>query len=460
VSVRWRVTVASVVLALLIAGAFAVLLLAIRDVRAAERRTHRSQEVLLAATQLERLLPDLEGSQREFVLTGQERFLAPWNAAQRAFPRRSAALLALVTGEAEREASDVVRVQRSYIDDYSIPLVRAARRGDPSAQSAATTAEGKRRAADVRASVDRLLEAERLAAAHSSSRADSATNRAYAAAAVGVAASLVLIALYAAYLSRAIVVPVRRAAQMAGRLSGGDLSARMPETGPGEIGALEHAFNDMAGSLERSRDDLAASRARVVATADETRRRIERDLHDGAQQRLVSLTLQLRSAQASVPADLRELRAELDRVAAGLTEALDDLRELARGIHPAILAEGGLGPALKTLARRSAVPVTLDVRAGGRLPKPVEVCAYYVVSEALANTAKHARASSADVNVHADGRVLRVTVRDDGAGGASFGEGSGLVGLRDRVEALGGHISMDSPRGAGTTLAAELPLSG
>jgi signal transduction histidine kinase len=204
---------------------------------------------------------------------------------------------------------------------------------------------------------------------------------------------------------------------------------------------------------------LTASRARIVATADETRRRIERDLHDGAQQRLVSLGLQLRAAQAAVPPELDELAAELDRVAAGLANALDELGEFARGIHPAILAESGLGAALRTLARRSAVPVELDMRTRGRLPEPVEVAAYYVASEALTNAAKHANASSVAVDVEVTDRVLRISVRDDGVGGADFAHGSGLVGLKDRVDALGGRISVESPPGAGTSLQVELPLA-
>ena len=204
---------------------------------------------------------------------------------------------------------------------------------------------------------------------------------------------------------------------------------------------------------------LTASRARLVATADQTRLQIERDLHDGAQQRLVSLALQLRAAQAAVPPQFGELSAELGRVATGLTGALDELREYARGIHPAILAERGLGPALKTLARRSPIPVDLQMQVEGRLPERVEVSAYYVVSEALANAAKHAHASAITVIAEAADEVLRVVVRDDGAGGAGFTRGTGLVGLKDRVEALDGRIFLDSPRAAGTTLRVELPLT-
>ena len=200
---------------------------------------------------------------------------------------------------------------------------------------------------------------------------------------------------------------------------------------------------------------LTASRARIVATADATRRRIERNLHDGAQQRLVSLALDLRDAQAAVTGRVAQ---QLDRIATGLDDVLDELREIARGLHPGILADGGLRPALKNLARRSAVPVHLDIQVDGRLPEPVEIAAYYTVSEALTNTAKHARATSADVKVAEGDGVLYVRVRDDGRGGACFGRGSGLVGLKDRAEALGGHLRLDSQPQTGTTLEITLPF--
>jgi signal transduction histidine kinase len=205
---------------------------------------------------------------------------------------------------------------------------------------------------------------------------------------------------------------------------------------------------------------LTASRARIVAAADTARRRIERDLHDGAQQRLVSLALRLRgSTQASPRPGADALATQMDLVAEEITGVLDELREIARGIHPAVLAEGGLRPALTTLARRSAVPVRLDLEIDRRLPEPVELAAYYVVTEALANTAKHARATSMDVRVAADGGLLRISVRDDGHGGADPAHGTGLVGLIDRVEALGGQLTLRSLPGAGTTLNVALPLA-
>jgi signal transduction histidine kinase len=247
-----------------------------------------------------------------------------------------------------------------------------------------------------------------------------------------------------------------------GRLWGAaTVSSKRPEPLPADTEARIADFTELAATAianTQARADLAASRARIVQAADETRRRIERDLHDGVQQRLVSLGLDLRAAQAAVPAELPELGAQLGRVAEGLGEALEELRELSHGIHPAILSEGGLGPALKVLARRSAIPVELDVHVEARLPAPVEVAVYYVVAEALTNAAKHAHAAVARVDVRAaDGR-LRLSVGDDGVGGADPARGSGLVGLSDRVQALGGTLTVHSPAGQGTRLLVDLPV--
>jgi signal transduction histidine kinase len=420
-----RLLVASAALAVVVAGGFAVMLLALDDLRDDDRRARRSQDLTVAANQLERLLLDAKTDPAS---------------ARAQFPRRARALLGLVNGDvaAARRARAIVRSERAYIE------------GDAAAG---------RPVEALRAAFDRLIGPLQRESARSSARSQSAEDRAQAAAVVGLGGSLLLIALFGAYLRRTIVRPVSQAATMAGQLAAGDLSVRMPERGAGEIGALQRAFNTMGRSLERGRDELRGSRARIVATADETRRRIERDLHDGAQQHLVSLALQLRAAQATVPERLTELDAELAGVAAGLSDVQEELRELARGIHPAILAEGGLGPALRALARRSKLPVQVDVGTARRLPEPLEVGAYYVVSEALTNVAKHARASAVGVEVDVDDDMLRVRVRDDGVGGAELGRGSGLIGLKDRVEALGGRVTLESPPGAGTTLSAELPIS-
>jgi signal transduction histidine kinase len=231
---------------------------------------------------------------------------------------------------------------------------------------------------------------------------------------------------------------------------------------PADSEARLASFTELAATAIANADSraaLAASRARVVAAADETRRRIERDLHDGAQQRLVSLALDLRAVQAAMPPELGELEGELSGVADELARVLDELREFARGIHPAILAEGGLGPALKVLARRSPVPVMLDLRAQARLPEPLEIATYYIVSEALTNVAKHAHASVVHVRVEVIDGGLRVAVEDDGAGGVDPTGGSGLVGLKDRVEALDGTITIRSTRGEGTSVHVALPLT-
>ncbi|SNX57619.1 PAS domain S-box-containing protein [Streptomyces sp. TLI_55] len=232
------------------------------------------------------------------------------------------------------------------------------------------------------------------------------------------------------------------------------------------------------------RGQLAASRARLVAAADASRRRIERDLHDGVQQRLVALRLELRLAE-SLLADLvelvnvqgqvdppgrsrasgtppelaRQLTRQLAHVGQGLDDAFQELLQVARGIHPAILSQGGLGPALRSLARRSAVPVELDLKLPpGRLPEQVEVAAYYVASECLNNAAKHAHARVVEVRAGVEDGVLELVVGDDGVGGVETGRGSGLIGLVDRVEAIGGRVELGSPPGAGTTLRARLPL--
>ncbi|MER7282037.1 GAF domain-containing protein [Dactylosporangium sp. NPDC000244] len=213
-------------------------------------------------------------------------------------------------------------------------------------------------------------------------------------------------------------------------------------------------------SNAQARTDLAASRARIVATSDETRRQIERDLHDGTQQRLVSLGLDLRTLQRSLPPQQRDQQAELGHIVDSLNDALDELREISRGIHPAILSQGGLSCALKALARRAGIPVGLEVAIQIPLPEPVEVATYYVVSEALTNAVKHARASRAHVNAGVVDELLHINVHDDGVGGADRTRGSGLVGLTDRVEALGGTLSVHSPAGQGTLIHAELPISG
>lgn len=247
-----------------------------------------------------------------------------------------------------------------------------------------------------------------------------------------------------------------------GRLWGVMSVGSRSEPLPAETEERLAVFTELAATAianAEAREALTASRARIVAAADAGRRRVERDLHDGAQQRLVALALQLRDAQAAAPPEAAELTGRLEGVITEATGVLEELREIARGLHPAVLTESGLRPALRALARRSVVPVDLDIRVAGRLPEPVEIAAYYAVAEALTNTAKHAQASTAEVEVATGDGVLHVCVRDDGRGGAGFGQGSGLIGLKDRVEALSGRIWLDSPHGSGTAVQIVLPLA-
>ncbi len=627
-----RTVIVSVLLSAIIGGAFLLLALAIDALRETESRANHALEVLVAANRLERLVIDVEATQRGFVITGEPAFLAPWNEARSEFAHQAALMerLAIVGDEGQgRSAHQIAGAARSYIEDYSVPLVATAQRDPESARTLSVTLEGKRRVDMLRDSFEHFLQREEEIFDARQNGADATASRALVVASVGVAGSIILILFSGGYLARSVVRPVRRASAMAGRVAGGDLTARMPQTGPGEVGSLERSFNSMADSLETSRDELrrvaqeqtalrrvatlvargvsppevfsavagetghllgaestavarfepdrtatvigswenpggeglarplgsrwlsdddsvagrvqrsaesarvtsfetergaasdwarrhgirsavggpiavegrlwgliiafsgkaspfpddteerllaftelvatavantesraqlTASRARVVVAADDARRRIERDLHDGTQQRLISLALELRAAESRVPPDQRNLVEQWSRTARGLTEVVDELREISRGLHPVILERGGLGPALRALARRAGVRVELNVDVSGRLPDRVEVAAYYVVSEALANAAKHARASEVEVDAEVIDEVLRLLVRDNGVGGADPSAGSGLVGLSDRVEAVGGRIEITSPPGQGTSLRVTIPL--
>jgi signal transduction histidine kinase len=221
------------------------------------------------------------------------------------------------------------------------------------------------------------------------------------------------------------------------------------------------SFADLAAQAvanERAQADLRSSRARIVRTADETRQRLERNLHDGAQQRLVSVSIALRLGTSMLPGAPEEARTLLVSASEELTQALQELRDLARGLHPSILTDRGLGPALEALAGRAPVPVELANGLDVTLPRDVEAALYYVVSESLTNVAKYAAATAANVRLHCTERAARVEVADNGLGGADPARGSGLRGLIDRVEALGGRLGIESPAQGGTRVWAELPL--
>jgi signal transduction histidine kinase len=203
---------------------------------------------------------------------------------------------------------------------------------------------------------------------------------------------------------------------------------------------------------------LADSRARIVEATDTERRRLERNLHDGAQQRLVTLALQLKLIKTTLTGDPSAAESLLGEAGDELGNALSELRELAQGIHPAVLTAQGLRPALTVLADRAPVPVRVTRVPKERLPEPVEVAVYYFVAEATTNVAKYAQATQTTVTVEASAGVATVAVADDGIGGAELRNGTGLVGLTDRIEALGGQLHIDSPRGRGTRLSAEIPF--
>jgi signal transduction histidine kinase len=254
-----------------------------------------------------------------------------------------------------------------------------------------------------------------------------------------------------------VASPVIVKGDLWGAMTAGSTEGPMPPDTEARLASFTELVATAIANAE-GKSELAASRRRIVAASDEARRRIEHNLHDGTQQRLVSLGLAVRLAEANLPPERDDLRDQLSGVATGLVAAVEELQEISRGIHPAILSRGGLGPALQALAHRSVIPVNLDITTDVRVAEPIEVAAYYVASEALANAAKHSQASRIDVSLAQRDQTLLLSVRDDGVGGADTASGSGLVGLTDRVEALGGSIRVRSRPGAGTQITAELPL--
>jgi signal transduction histidine kinase len=620
-----RMVVASALLALIVGGAFAAVLLTITDLRGTTDMRRQTREELVAADTVEKQVIDLETGIRGFVITRDESFLEPSNEVRAALPDSARALKRLAADEPVQLARirRIVRAMNTYIRHYALPLVHAVRRNDPSVRSVERTVTAKQRVDALRQGLNSFREAERARLSARDADVDEAARRATAAAAVGVAGSIVLIIVFSGYLTRVIVRPLRRAALMANRLAGGDLSARMRETDVAEIGTLERSFNVMAGSLETSRDELAsllveqaalrrvatlvahaappaevftavadelgrllgadtaviarldpadtttvvarcgtgadempvgsrwklepsmimavvaqtgrsvrvdgdsrasrafgdavhgmriassvatpvlvsgrlwgativatgreplaadteqrmadftelvvtaianadgraqlvASRARLLTAGDDARRRVVRDLHDGAQQRLVTTIMALKLARDAQQNDDESAAALIADALEQAEEANAELRELAHGILPPVLARGGLRAGVDALVSRVRVPVDVAVH-GERLPAEIEASAYFVVAEALTNVVKHSRARSAEVKARVEDRVLHVDIRDDGVGGARP-DGTGLLGLNDRVAALGGRLRVVSPPGRGTRIAATLPL--
>jgi signal transduction histidine kinase len=622
-----RTLVASVILAVLFGGVFATVLQEnLEQSTARNRARHARGELARSQTLLGQII-DVETGQRGFIITGDKSFLGPWRAARTQLVSGARWLGAYVDDDVtqERRARQMSADSLSYIKDYSVPVVLSVERGMSSAREIEATREGKRRVDRLRAEFAAFGAAEGAKVTKLENRVDSAARRSVVVAAAGLGSSIVLIALFVAYFARAIVLPVRRAAAMAGRLAGGDLAVRMAETGTGEIGDLERSFNTMGRSLERSRaelhqlaaeqsalrrvatlvargvppsevwvavvtevcellgpdlgallryesdnkatavalrgrlaaaeaadmpidlegesaaamvlrtgfparldtaaydpaslgtaqrefgirsevgapvvvDDrlwgvmvagwteqeappgaeariaeftalvataianadsqaaLSASRARVVATADETRRRIERDLHDGAQQRLVHAILSLKLARQELGGNGGHQSELVDEALQHAELANTQLRELVHGILPAALSRGGLQSGIGSLVARAPLPVTADITPE-RLSPALEATAYFIIAEALTNVTKHAHASRAAISAHVEDDALRLEVRDDGAGGADLGAGSGLLGLQDRAAALDGELCVQSPAGGGTVITVTLPIT-
>ncbi len=620
-----RMVVASSVLAIIVGGTFAVVLVTITDLRGTTDLRRETRETVVAADALEKEIVDLETGLRGYVITGDDSFLEPSMDARSALPASERTLERLAAGEPVQLARvrRIVSATNAYLEEFALPLVDSVRRGDASARSVERTVAAKQRVDALRAGLHSFREAERARLAVRDADVDQAARRATAAAVVGIAGSILLIVVFSGYLTRVIVQPLRRAAGMADRLAGGDLSGRMRETDIAEIGALERSLNSMAGSLEKSRDELAsllaeqaalrrvatlvargdppadvfavtaaevcrllatdatalcryepdatvtvvaleasfdlgvqvgasialdgesamgavfrtgrasrqegfdgttgeladiarkggvrssvgapivvegrlwgvavtslrsgalpadterrlvdftelvataianadgraqldASRVRLLTAADDARRRVVRDLHDGAQQRLVHTVLALKLARRAQEEGAESADALVAEALVQAEQANTELRELAHGILPPVLANGGLRAAVDAMVSRLSVPVEVAV-PGERLPPEIESSAYFVIAESLTNVVKHARAGRAEVKAWVEDGVLHLDVRDDGVGGARA-DGTGLVGLQDRLAALGGRLRVESPPGDGTRIAATVPL--
>ncbi|MFG2358818.1 CHASE3 domain-containing protein [Streptomyces sp. NPDC048521] len=444
---------ASGLLALLIGVAFAVLLWAISDANSSTSARRASRNALVAAGTMEQLVLDIETGQRGYVITRREEFLQPWQEARAQLAAESRRFTGTATSPGQRRAAEqITRGVGSLLNDYSVPLVEAVRRGDPAASGLATTLEGKRRVDALRARFDRYVSNERDQLAAREDAAGANSRRAVIAAGVGLTASTALVAAFTVLQHRAVVRPVRGVSDAAQRLAAGDLGVRTTPSKVAEIEALGTSFNTMAAAL---RD----SRRHIMESVQAVHRRTARDLHDGAQQRLVSLMIGLRLARELVPDTERTTVELLDQSIAEAQTAIDELRSLASGIYPLVLTVKGLAAAVQDLASRCPIPTVVDDKCDRRISSAVESNAYFVVAEAVTNAVKHAQASRIDVCLELTTDVLRIRVADDGIGGVDEATpGTGLTGLVDRVAAFDGTLTIDSPRGGGTSVQVRIPI--
>jgi signal transduction histidine kinase len=445
--------VASGLLALCMGVAFAVLIWAIDDANSSTSARRASRSALVEAGTMEQLVLNIETGQRGFVITRQEVFLEPWRQARRDFPAEARRFTEGTTSaQQRRSAVQITMAVKSLLYEYSIPLVEAVHRDDPSAFGLPKAEEGKRRVDALRVQLDQYMADERSQLAAREEAAGVNAHRAVLAAGLGLALSVALIAVFTLIQDRAVVRPVREAAAAAGRLAAGDLTVRINPSKIAEIGALGTSFNTMAASLQDSR-------RRIMQSVEEVHRRTARDLHDGAQQRLVSLMIGLRLMREMTTDDNVTVTDLLDDSITNAQTAIDELRELARGIYPLTLTVKGLAGAVEDLAARCLVPVVVENTCEQRLPSAVESNAYFIVAEAMTNAVKHAKASRIDIGLHLGDGVLRLRIVDDGIGGVQGGNaGSGLIGLADRVAAFDGDLSIESPLGEGTSLLVQIPF--
>ncbi|MEU9063002.1 CHASE3 domain-containing protein [Streptomyces sp. NPDC048430] len=437
---------------MLIGVGFAVLMWAIADSNSATSARRASRSALVEAGAMEQLLVDLETGQRGYVITKHEDFLAPWIAARDALPEERRRFTENTTSTEQRRAAErIAQGVQSFLDVYSIPLVEMVRRGDPAAADLKETSEGKDSVDALRVQFDLYVKDERIQLAEREDAAEANSQQAVLAAALGLAASMALVAVFTVLQHRAVVRPVRGAAAAARELAGGDLSVRVAPSRVAEIRTLGSSFNNMASSLQDSR-------RRIMESTEAVHRRTARDLHDGAQQRLVSLMIGLRLARELIPDTETSAVDLLDQSIDNAQTAINELRELASGIYPLVLTVKGLVAAVKDLASRCPVATVVESKDERRISTTVESNAYFVVAEAVTNAVKHAQASRIDVFIEFDD-MLRITVSDDGIGGMDMANaGSGMTGLADRVAAFDGKLAVDSPPGTGSAIQIRIPI--
>ncbi|GGK72337.1 sensor histidine kinase [Mangrovihabitans endophyticus] len=441
-----RVLLSAGVPTLLAVAAFVAMMVSVGHLRDTQSRAATSQALVIAAEGLSRAVGQVELADRGALLADPAASEARRQAAQRA--RRQAQNLVALAGDEPgtgARAGQVVAAARAYLD---MPAPAAGAGIAPRETDLLAVFTSR---------LETFLGGERETVTALESDADAATQRAVAAAVVGLIASLVAVVGLGIYLTGAVTLPVRRAAEAAREFTGGELTTRLPVGGAREIRDLHQALNTMAAALATAREQLAASRARIMSAGWQDRRELERNLHDGLQQRLVALGLDVRALQADLAGEPDGLRDQVAEIGDALTAATAELREVVHGIQPAVLTSSGLPAALRAMARRSPLPVEVAADLPGRLPPDVESALYYIASEAVTNAVKHARAGYVRVDVRVRDGAARLEVGDDGVGGADE-RGSGLVGLRDRIEATGGRMLVDSVPGTGTTLTATVPL--